>query len=125
MEDEDEDGKANLITEEEQLLPGEIRIVSTSGRVQVTMQSAVKAEPDTFRGRRFPGGIPGATRPPGRSPGSRRVVLPLGLRVPGEGLPPWTVPGVERFPQEAAGVADGHRDAWRKPPVPSTTATRH
>ena len=38
MEDEDGDEKANVITEEEQLLPREIRIVSTSGRVQVTIR---------------------------------------------------------------------------------------
>ena len=50
---------------------------------------------------------------------------PLDPRIPGEGLPPGTVPGVERFPREGAGVADSHRDAWRKPPVPSTTATKH
>ena len=38
VEDEDGDEKANVITEEEQLLPCEIRIVSTSGRVQVTIR---------------------------------------------------------------------------------------
>ena len=44
---------------------------------------------------------------PGRNPGSRRVTLPLDLRVPGEGLPPGMVPGVERSPGKVLGWRTG------------------
>ena len=48
---------------------------------------------------------------PGRSPGGRRVALPLDLRVPGEGLPPGTAPGAGHSPGKVLG--------WQK-----ATATR-
>ena len=88
-------------------------------------ESAVKTELDTFYAKRVPGGVPGTTRPPGEEPRESTCHAHIGPPCPGEGLPPGTVPGVERFPREGAGVADSHRDMWRKHPVPSTTMTRH
>ena len=124
MEDEDGDEKANVITEEERLLPGgqdRICFRSRTGYDTIRMPISIGIH-STVDGSRV------ASRerpvPPGRSPGGRRVTLPLSLRVPGEGLPPGTVPGAECFPREGAGVADSHHDAWRKHPVSSTTATK-
>ena len=124
MEDEDGDEKANAITEEERLLPGgQDRICFRSGTsydtVRMLVPSWIHLTVDSSQ-------VASRERPvlPGRSPGSRRVAPPLDPRVPGEGLPLGTVPGVERFPREGAGVADSHRDAWRKHPVSSTTATK-
>ena len=87
-------------------------------------EPAIKTKLDTFYDRRLPGGVPGTTRPPGEEPRESTCHAPIGPRIPGEGLPPGTVPGVELFPREGAGVADSHCDAWRKRPVPSTTATK-
>ncbi len=124
MEDEDGDEKANVITEEEQLLPcDQDRIYFRSGTSYDTNRLS---KPSWIRSTLDGSRVASRERPvlPGRSPGGRRVTLPLNLRVPGEGLPPGTVPGVERFPREGAGVADSHHDAWRKHPVSSTTATK-
>ena len=68
-------------------------------RYKLRYDPAAETKLDTFDGRRFPGGVPGTIRPPG----GRRVTPPLDPRVPGEGLPPGTAPGVERSPERALG----------------------
>ena len=109
VEDEDGDEKANVITEEERLLPrDQDRIYFRSGTsydmIRIPRPSWIRSTIDGSR-------VASRERPvlPGRSPGSRRVTSPLDPRVPGEGLPPGTVPGVERFPP-------GGRWGGRQPP---------
>ena len=80
---------------------------------------------DTFDGRRFPGGVPGTIRPPGEEPRGSTCSAPIGPPCPRGGSSPGDGARGRAFPREGAGVADSYRDAWRKPPVPSTTATKH
>ena len=58
---------------------------------------------DTFDGRRFPGGVPGTTRPPGGEPRGSTCNAPIGPPCPRGGSPPGTAPGVERSPGRALG----------------------
>ena len=98
MEDEDGDEKANVITEKEQLLPcDQDRIYFRSGTSYDTNRLS---KPSWIRSTLNGSRVASRERPVllGRSPGSRRVTLPLDLHVHGEGLPPGSVPGVEHTP---------------------------
>ena len=87
-------------------------------------ESAVKTELDTFYARWFTGGIPGATRPPGEEPRGSTCRASTGSPCPRGGSSPGDGARGQALPRESVGLADSHRDAWRKRPVPSTTATK-
>ena len=93
-------------------------------RYKLRYDLAAETKQDTFDGRRFPGGVPGTTRPPGEEPRESTCRAPIGPPRPRGGSSPGDGARGRAFPREGAGVADSHRDAWRKHPVPSTTATR-
>ena len=103
----------------------EIRSYLLLVRYKLRYGSDADAKLDTFDGRRFPGGVPGATRPPGEEPRGSTCSAPIGPPCPRGGSSPGDGARGRAFPREGAGVADSYRDAWRKPPVPSTTATKH
>ena len=125
VEDEDGDEKANVITKKEQLLLcDQDRIYFRSGTSYDTNRLS---KPSWIRSTLDSSRVASRERPvlPGRSPGGRRVTLPLNLRVPGEGLPPGDGARGRAFPP--GGCWGGGQPPRRvaEASCSSTTATKH